>query len=532
MPTSTRAVTARQLVIQLKEALLHLKAEKKENEKLLLERGDNEREYELMRTENLALEQKLCESLNYCDDLTEQHNRLKLEVDSFRQCCDTYEQTLKRITDLEKELGEAYELISRYEQDADLRQLAEVSSLYDELIGSSSMPLSTNSSVIDLTSDTSSSNINFYTPKAQASHNNIKKRLKLARKIRKSSIMLKNNNNLRKSCLIKSSSLNCKLQLELEECNKKLAESQEAYEVNRIRLESHIIKLQDDYSHLFSKYEHQGKQNTEHILAVERLINDSRYNHELLDSLVQQCTCGQLNQPTINVSTLPALSPCVGSLPDISDCVDLSDPPSTIVFSDSIGCSMGHMLNKYLHQSCINYCLPNITHTQLIEKIKNTNFNCKCTIVLLLGDSSRIRKKEVIQLMEALTDIKVFKIILCAFPYMSCQSPSYNKNIHLINNILHNMTCRHSDKFSFFDINNFINECFLTNDSIIYLSKYYKCKIATLLANNINLWTSLHCKQNISSKMSAGLPPACNGNPIDLPADLNCKLGQRERLMN
>lgn len=135
--------------------------------------------------------------------------------------------------------------------------------------------------------------------------------------------------------------------------------------------------------------------------------------------------------------------------------------------------------------------MPNLSYKGIMETIARSSeiIDKNVNIVVLIGNSFNVNKSDLIKSFEMLQNLKANKVILCAFPFVKNASNLVNDRIHMLNTLLYNMTCRHSDAFSFFDCNKFTDKIFLTEDSM-YLHHTYKIRLATLLAYNIDLLSS------------------------------------------
>nr|XP_053615264.1 uncharacterized protein LOC128678045 isoform X1 [Plodia interpunctella]XP_053615265.1 uncharacterized protein LOC128678045 isoform X1 [Plodia interpunctella]XP_053615267.1 uncharacterized protein LOC128678045 isoform X1 [Plodia interpunctella] len=434
MSSSSRAVTARQLETELKATLLKLKTAEEDKERLILEREENEHLFVSLLNNNTQLKRELSESKIYSDSLNEQLNHLELELGSFRQSTEMYEDILMRNTTLEKRLGEAQRQIDSYEQAVPPIQSLEINNQYN-LVVVASAPLSSNSPAIAFANKSSlCSNCNNNKCNQRISHKKFKKLKKLNKIIKKNNLQLRINTN--KSRLLKSGFKmfnDVSSQLALTES--KLAESQELYCADIARLKSYITELEERCSNLMKTIDSSLQAVTEHVIDMESLIEENRYIGEKLHSASNLCTCGAFNQPEISDS-LPTLSPCEGDLHKYTrpGCADADDSHNTLIFSDSVGRNMGYLFNQHL-ENVTNYCLPNASYTHIIESIRATTFNRNSTIVLLIGNCNNLCKKDIICGLDSLNKLNVYKVIICAFPYLSCQPPSKNKNIHYFNNL-------------------------------------------------------------------------------------------------
>lgn len=530
MSLSTRSTTARQTEMKLKVALQELQASKDLSDKLIREREESEDEILKIINKNTQLKSELSELHNSHQEVIEQRDQLQELISSFHQCSDTHEQALRRITELELELKQAYSKINDLDTRLESRQSNEISNLYEELISVDCVPPSTtvpctHPVVIDLTSDTSPKLGNYNSNICMLSNNKFKKYLKLKK------FIIKNRNILNKRCkkgqLLKKNTLNnLKLHDYINKCNNKLMESQKLYDIDTDYLTSKINSLESSLHDLNTKYIISQKQIQEHILAMDDLIDVSKYNADRFESLTKHCTCNHTNISNNN-SVVTVLENEVQGV-CASDCNPKS---STMVFSDRIGCNFGSILKYHLKGDLLNYCMPEASFTQIINKIKSTKMNNMTTIVLFFGNSIQLNRQDVIKGIEYLLQLNVYKIVLCAFPYTNRHlHKKINSKVHYLNNLLHTLTCRHSDILTFFDTNSFISDFYLTKDTM-YLSKSSKNKIATLVAYNIDYMNSLHGKlKHKNADITDNSINICDISTMT--ADLNCSQRQRESNQN
>jgi hypothetical protein len=171
-----------------------------------------------------------------------------------------------------------------------------------------------------------------------------------------------------------------------------------------------------------------------------------------------------------------------------------SQPPSvtlrnTLVFSDQIGIGLGPMMNVCLQQKTLNMCYPGLPFDRLIEKIqiKSSEYDELTTIVIMAGNHTKATKKSLDICIQCLLDIQQStkcKIILCSFPFCSNMTSKQNQFIYRLNLFMHNATYQYHDNFLLFEINKFIKNFALTEDSM-YLSKKLKRCVADLVAHNV-----------------------------------------------
>ncbi|XP_047037602.1 collagen alpha chain CG42342-like [Helicoverpa zea] len=131
--TTRRATAIKDLEDKLRATLKDLESSKKLCNQLLQEREDSEVEVKNVVDKNTVLKNDLAELHIQHMDLLDQHNHLQQTVSSLHECSETHHLTLKRITDLELELCEAYKTISLYESAKARDQTSETLNLFTEL---------------------------------------------------------------------------------------------------------------------------------------------------------------------------------------------------------------------------------------------------------------------------------------------------------------------------------------------------------------------------------------------------------------
>lgn len=160
---------------------------------------------------------------------------------------------------------------------------------------------------------------------------------------------------------------------------------------------------------------------------------------------------------------------------------------NVVVFSDRLGVGFGPLLFKSLKCKITNNCMPEASLKQIVRRIENSQFDGETIVVILLGNSENLTKKNIIQSFSILSTLSVKKIFLCALPYCRLKSTEENYQISIFNNLLYNLTERHRDMFVFFDTNKFTNNKFVLTGGSIHLPYKLKKQIANLLAYNINI---------------------------------------------
>ncbi|KAL4720267.1 hypothetical protein ACJJTC_003403 [Scirpophaga incertulas] len=136
---------------KLRQALEELKHTKETCSQLLRERDESEIEIQKIIERNTQLKSELSQLHAQHVDVLQNQENLNETISCYDQQYSTYERTLQRITDLEKELSVANNQISHYKELEQLQETVHTENLYQELVespGGLSMlyqqPLSTN----------------------------------------------------------------------------------------------------------------------------------------------------------------------------------------------------------------------------------------------------------------------------------------------------------------------------------------------------------------------------------------------------
>ncbi|XP_063895051.1 uncharacterized protein LOC135118052 [Helicoverpa armigera] len=149
---TTRRAAIKDLEDKLRATLKDLEASRTLCNQLLQEREDSEVEVKNVVDKNTVLKNDLAELHIQHMDLLDQHNQLQAFVSSFQECSETHELTLRRITELEIELSEAYNKISSYESDLARVQTSDTLNRFTKLVGSTTA-VGSSAAIIDLTGD-------------------------------------------------------------------------------------------------------------------------------------------------------------------------------------------------------------------------------------------------------------------------------------------------------------------------------------------------------------------------------------------
>lgn len=453
-----RAATAaaRKEEDSLKRSLLELKKQRQLCEELLRERVDSEQEIDSLNEKYKCLKKEMVELDLQLMDMVDQRDKLQLLVESFHDCSDTHQAVLSRVNDLEKELNEAHMHINTLQCELSVLKTKQTQGLFEDLIGPSAVRDNAKEEIvtIDLTNvsdcSKSGSSGNFLF----TSRKKIKKYMKLNRFLAKKNLLLK-----------KSNLFHCIRQL------------------RRDKKQSHdeMGSLEDRFRDIQCRYEEAQRQILEHVATADQILELSKYNEDRFLSLMskteQVCcyneTTTSLSVPSIQSDKCPVT-------------VKNTEESQTFIYSDRLGVGLGQLLNNMLDQKVTNVCYPDATLDYIVDCVKNSTYTTQTTIVLLLGNSKKIRKKDIVCSYDKLSTLKVKRIIWCALPYSGMLSSRQNSTIQVLNNCIYNLTNHNSDNlFTFFDTNKFIRNIYLTGDTM-YLQKKYKRSLATLLAYNIN----------------------------------------------
>lgn len=458
---SSRKATARQREMQLKVALKELQASKDLCEQLLRERDDSEVELQKILDKNTAMKNELAEFQVKLTDSEDQVDYLQRKVDSFTQCASTHEVALKQITNLQEELGAAYEDLNLYRRERERYDARILQNLYQELVGSDS---------------NDSNKLVFFN-----SSNKLKKYVKINRYIRRTQKLINS-----KACIKNYGKLKLELSVmknRVQQCNLEL----ETQELNSQKVHAELNRLKDKLEATTSLYISTQKEYKEHVQAFTKLLEESKENEERFNSLINSnfCNCSHI-PPTAVVQQDMVLSTSSATVPVITEQPHELSSSKTIIYSDQIGSGMGSMLSKKLTQNVINYCYHNASVDHICDLMLKGRYDDSTNLVILLGNSLNVDKSAIDKLMSTLTIIEktgIGKIIICALPYSQSMTYHYNNKIAHLNSLIYHAIC-FNNKYHFFDINKFIKRFTLTSEKI-FLPKKYFLSLVDLLAFNI-----------------------------------------------
>lgn len=471
------------LEAKLKLATAELKESNEIRRQLLQEQEDSESEMIAILGQNQTLKKHLAELHTKYEELLEQKERLQSSLQSVDHCHEAYEEALQRNKDLHQELSEC-----RLKMDNLELKLVPSANNFSSLDLQTELQNSmSNFSVLDLTTP------NCKNKSVMKGSNRIKKYVKLNNFIKKSEKKLKIHRKVfdnAKLCKEK-----CNLKEELNSCYNLIGRN--SLELDD--LSEKIVDLEKSLHDMTCKYKKAEKEVLDNLEKIDNIVdvvnNDTIY--------VQVCNNSSQTDPLIcenlPLDITPPSVPTLSCAP-VAQHVQIHDTQCpvrqpahcrqtrrTVIYSDGIGMGMGLLLGNKLNQNVINNCFPNTPLDQFTKCIKSdTSLDKNTTLVLHLGDSSNIKRLDLINLLEILLE-KVnqglSKLIVCAFPYAKSLSECENQRIFKINLLIYNLTCRHSDVL-YFDTNNFISDFSLSRGTM-YLSSSSKLMIAKLLAYNI-----------------------------------------------
>jgi predicted nucleic acid-binding Zn-ribbon protein len=488
--STSRKTTARQYEMQLKAALKELQAAKALTEQLLQERDDSEAELQKILAKNTAYKAELAQyDLELCN-ANEQVKHLQEQVDSFNQCASTHEVALKRIANLEKELGEANYELDLFRRERERYDASILQNLYQELV----------------CSDKNDSN----KPIFFSSNNKLKKYVKINRYIRRTQKLIKS-----KACYKNYSKLVFELSVmknRVQQCTLELDNS----ELNTQKLQVEINRLQDKLESMSSLYASSQRECKEHIQAFTKLLEESNENEQRFNSLINNytCDCRHTEQTAIVQQDMT-----LKSHDDKQSSIDKQAPRQetnsrTIIYSDQIGSGMGSILNTKLEQNVTNYCYRNASLTQICDSLLKEHFDNSTSLILLIGNSASADKASIDKLMLTLNIIEkagIGKIIICALPYSQSMSYYQNNKTSYLNSLIYHSIC-FNNKYHFLDLNKFIKRFTLAQDQILLPKKDF-LTLVDLLAFNIEpnrYYSLIYSPQQVSNVKKLSTDPNLN----------------------
>lgn len=512
MPTTRSMAKTTELDFKLRNALETLKSTQMLCDKLLQEREDSEIELQKVIKKNSELKNELSEQDIKYMDLLDQRDQLQGTITSLDQCNEVHEQALTRIHILERELSVAQGLVEQLEAEKCSRHLKETQELYEELVGKNLIN----------------------GPGMNISRKTCKKLGKINKLIRKTSLKIKTHCN--KCCKNSDKYKHERLELlkRLNYYSTQLNQCKTEYDLHTGELDLEICKLKKSLSECQNKYDLAEKQIEQHIRSANELLELCNYNSARFESLTTKhsCDCGGFvssgSQPSMPTSMGGADAPSIGT-----DKVCLSPGPTapapalaqrtpkTVIFSDALGKNLGPIFSNSVEHLIENICYPGASFDCIVDKVCNRNFERDSNIVIMSGDSNKIKisqiKRNVENLIHLSSQINC-KITICAFPFCMNMSQSYNEYVYNLNLKLYNLTCCHSDRILYFDTNSFIHNFTLT-EGTMYLAMKEKKRLAKSLANSILYRTD--CIQSVITCVTTERAAAAGDSTAGMAQPLN-----------
>lgn len=431
----------------LMKTLSDLKEQRALSDRLLEDRNSNEATIKRLKSSNKQLTNKLMVLRQEHDSLLLEYDSQRQVIEGFNTSCLEHEAALDRIKLLEQQLRETTSELNSLQDFISETEQANALSLHEELA-------------------VENNNIIFNGRKNFKKYTRLSKFLEKKSKILRKMKSFKNLSNYRK---------------------------------DKIRMAKCIEDLQSDLIISNEKFMDTDKQLKELEIATQELLQLVSENNDMTSLLLKEdlddLNKETLSEPSAKLSYSDVLqsSPPKDKISNSSIVFQVNGDQSipkrkTLVFSDDIGRGFGQLLNNQLQQNVTNYCYPNASLNDIINKIGNEKLDQYTSIVIMIGNSCNLRKSNInynIDLLLTLNSKYGCRFYLCAFPYCTNKYNNYNKYVYNINLHLYNLTFRHSDAIAFFDLNKFI-AYFQLHESRMYLPQRYLRQVATLLAFNIH----------------------------------------------
>lgn len=529
-----RKALSRQEEPNLQLVLQELKVAKDHCAQLENEREENERELLGILDNNSKLKTELSRLHIKFKDIVEERDRLQSLVDTFDQCSDEYDRTLRRTTLLEQELRDAHQHITDLELSAQKVNAQKNDNLFNELMSSAPQLVTSATipnidlSTIDLTND--NSHLRDKSVVCFCSRNKLKKYIKINRFIKKSKKQLKYHKNLIKKCKNVKSTLKLREQAQLSMLE--LKQSHLKYQTDTQYLESKIKSLQHNLQSVTNKYELSLKEMNEYSLAMDDVLKTSKYNWERYNSILNNhsCNCirssppqsldghGSLASPE-SQSPLITLSP-PSSVDSLCDSLNNDSSSQIIMFSDDIGIDMGSIVRQKLTTkglSFINNCYPCANLKYILHKIYDYKFHPNSQIIIFIANRGNVSKDEFMLHCEKLMNLDVKRIVMFTLPYIK-NLPDAENNYRYKFNLKLDIVSKYNKKFHVIDSNSVaitksfnynnmnldsnkivsLNKIFYLTKGRYNLPKYYKRQIATSLSYFIHITANNLAKQSAS----------------------------------
>lgn len=297
-----------------------------------------------------------------------------------------------------------------------------------------------------------------------------KLRAKLVRNIK---VNIKDTNSVGTKLELKK--LNAECRIIIENCNLHLKENEKL----RKSLDQRMIQMEELLTEL-------KKVN---VKAVEKIKDMNVKTREFSDvnsetlNVHQNKLCkrpSSVPDPVLCNTTVSSVHQNIDPLL-ITHHTDHSLAQKIVIFSDEIGRNMGVQLSQESGHSVINMCMPGASYNQIVKNVLTQKFEVSTTIIILIGRRGDVNNKSIVKYFTELNSLKnVDRVVLFALPFSKNLTEGENVTRHKLNVMLHTLTCRHSDKFHFIDLNCLIDVSYLNNDCY-YLSRYKKRQLVLSL---------------------------------------------------
>lgn len=430
---TTRKPTPIDLETKLKVALEELEISRDTCECLLRERNESENEITEIINKNTNLKKELRNLDNELEDIRCQRDKLQLLVLSYEDCQKTYTASLDRIKELEMQLDLANKSLLETCMQKKECDLEKTIGLYNRLIHLNNQT-------------TNDKKCSYLIPSCNESivitgSNKIKKYIKLKKIIKNSKKILK-----KQSVTNKIKKQNLTLVKKME-CYKNLV-----YNKNRtVASQSEKIKyLHHSLNDLTDKYIQSQSEMQTHISSINNLLDLSKENLIRLETLHSACNC-QIIVDTVNNNDVEKNLDNNKIMQQ--DKTNLGTY-KTVIFSDGMGRGIGSILTEFTCNSVTNHCYPGASLTDIAKKITLEKIDSMTTLIILIGDSSKVKRSDINNLIDVLnyiSEMGVFKIIVCGLPYALNYS---DKKIYKFNLLMYNSTC-YNAKILYLDLNKF-----------------------------------------------------------------------------
>ncbi|XP_041983260.1 uncharacterized protein LOC121736243 [Aricia agestis] len=344
---------------------------------------------------------------------------------------------------------------------------------------------------------------------------NSKKKLKKYIKIKKcikkySQLSMKNKNIMNR--LANSIKQNQILHNNLLDCNFVLEQTKCDYEADVSSLQLEISYLHDTLDSLTKKYESSQKEIQAHILAMDDLLEVTRYNEERVHSLLRlNISSLQVDHSVSNISYICS-----------TEKAHTESQSNIRLFSDELGQNLGTYLSRICKgQAVSNICMPGATYKDIVRRALTEKYCPNTTLIILVGRRGKLNKYQMTVFLESLFKIEnIKKLVLFTFPYIKmCPRTNMEENVcrYKLNSLLFNAVNNNCivindpqpQKCQVVDINNLSFK--LSN---MYLDKYLLsnfCKrhVAGML---FNIFTFSQAK-NLASTTTAFIEKNLNSSP-------------------